>query len=160
MRKKAISKMILVAAFLLGQNSHARNFYQLKLMTDLTYTNIDNGTVSVIKNFPLQVRFSDDDQFCRVYGIKTQLDCIIESGSTSYLKSYMSKQNWLALFGQLEAGGVLPVIYNNKLNRILNQCEKCNFRVSDYQSFSYQIDDSQPEAFHLIVHDISKPELL
>lgn len=161
MNRKTIRHMIIAAALLSGQISYARNFYQIKVMMDLTYTNIGSGTSSIIKNLPIQVRYSDDEKFCRVYGPSAELACnISESSNSSYLKSYMNKQSWLSLFSQFESAKILPVEYNQKLTRILNQCEKCNYFISDYRGFVYQIDDSQPEAFHLFIHDMTKPELL
>jgi hypothetical protein len=155
-----IQNLILIGGLVLAAGTaSARNFFQAKQMLTLTYTSIDTGTKPAITKYPFAIRFSDDNMFCRVYAADAQFDCVSTSSYPSRAAvATMTKQNWLALLNQFTEKGLLASEYNEKLKRILTPCKECDYYAVKDRPFTYQIDDGQPEAFHLTISDMTAPE--
>lgn len=61
-------KSCLMFAFicLFGLSGHSRNFYQLDVQLETTYSNLDTGSTSLFDNYA-SIHYSDDLAFCGVY---------------------------------------------------------------------------------------------
>ena len=159
-----ISKGLLVLALSLFATSfaQAREFYKEGAKFSLSYTSLDSGTVSIVKVLPVEVRFSDDDQFCTVIMGNSKLACSIEKTShygSEYRNVYLMKAQWMTVLSDLRVNCAIPDLYYQKLIRIMGTLQGTdgNLWIARYQNSRVQLDDSEPEAFHVEITDSVRP---
>jgi hypothetical protein len=160
---KHLAFALVFAAFaLVSPRAEAREFYKTGSNLELTYTSLVTGTEKVF-TLPFEVRYSDDGKFCQVNISSQVLKCYLRDHYGTKKNVFLDRNLWVSLFQGLAGEGVLPMMYFEKLNRIFSKyaSDKASYWLLNFQEvYRIQVDDEQPEAFHIQLSRPTEPVVL
>ncbi len=158
LRRFFVFAIAIASMTLFSQTSHARSFYEATFKMNVQYTNIESGTVDLISERLVNVRYSDDHDFCEIVIGTEAFRC------HSYHPDDYPDQVALTMDRGI-GGQVVAAALNNcmtdpniqasfaRLSTYLDDTINVEWQGDD---FYQQIHDEIPESFHIRLYDMTQ----
>jgi len=154
----ALFAAVALAATMLPTESEARSFYRAEMKLNVQYTNLVEGTSDLLNELKLQVRYSDDHDFCEVVVGDAAFRC------HSYHPDDQPEQVMITLDRGIGGQMVAAALANCKVSPDI---QASFIRLATYlddtiniewqgNDFYQQIHDTAPESFHVWIYDMTK----
>ena len=154
-----IQSILLVSALLLsGTQAMARNFYFAQMQATVHFSQLDQLTDVVTENFTLDVRYSDDHDFCRVYVGKQDFGCQTyhPAGTPEIATITINREELGAMIAEV-------IKFERCAPPITEAWQRLAVYLSDTvdlehqgMDFYQQIHDREPESFHLWLYELTE----
>ncbi len=148
----------LAATLLLSVQSQARSFYQASFKINVQYTNIVDGTIDLLNELKVKLRYSDDHDFCEVVVGETSFTCHSYHPDDQPEEVMITMDRGIG--GQIVAAALatnkcIPGIRESfaRLAVYLDDTINVEWQGDD---FYQQIHDQEPEAFHIWFYEMTQ----
>lgn len=150
--------IVLFVAGLFSVQAEARSFYRADMKVSVQYSDIENGTIDLLNDLKVTVRYSDDHDFCQVVVGQASFKC------HSYHPDDQPEQVMITMDRGIGAQVVAAALANCKIDSVI---QAAFARLSVYlddtiniewqgDDFYQQIHDVAPESFHVFFFEMTK----
>ncbi|MCC7405641.1 MAG: hypothetical protein IT288_14675 [Bdellovibrionales bacterium] len=148
----------IVPIFVVALNSEARSFYKATFKINVQYANIVDGTVDLLSELKVKLRYSDDHDFCEVVVGDAAFKC----------HSYHPDDHPENVMVTMDRGvGAQIVATALNQNKCVPGIQASFARLATYlddtidvewqgDDFYQQIHDDKPESFHVWFYDMTQ----
>lgn len=155
-----LKMMIVLAIGAVSWSGHARSFYRTSFKLNVQYANIVDGSIDLLSEYKINVRYSDDHDFCEVVVGGAPFRCL------TYHPDDHPENVMITLDRGVGAQIIATALANNKcIQGIRDSFDRLGIYLDDTidiewqgKDFYQQIHDLQPESFHVWLYDMAQGE--